>query len=34
MEPWKTTGFERNHEFSIRIDRAVFDVKELESEVR
>jgi hypothetical protein len=34
MESWKTRGFERNHGFSIRIDQRVFDIKELESEVR
>jgi hypothetical protein len=34
MDPWKTRGFERNHEFSIRVERRVFDIKELESEVR
>jgi hypothetical protein len=30
----KNIDFERNHEFSIRVDRRVFDIKELESEVR
>ncbi len=34
MVLWKTRGFERNHEFSIRVDRRVFDVEELESQVR
>jgi hypothetical protein len=31
---WKTKGFERNHDFSVRVDRRVFDVEEFESEVR
>jgi hypothetical protein len=30
----KTGGFERNHEFSVRVDRRVFDIEELESQVR
>jgi CHASE3 domain sensor protein len=34
MVLWKTRGFERNYDFSIRVDRRVFDVQELESEVR
>ena len=34
MVLWKTRGFEENHEFSIRVDRRVFDIEELESEVR
>jgi hypothetical protein len=34
MEPWKTRGFERNHGFSRRVEQKVFDIKELESEVR
>jgi CHASE3 domain sensor protein len=34
MVLWKTRGFEENHAFSIRVDRRVFDIEELESEVR
>jgi CHASE3 domain sensor protein len=34
MVLWKTRGFERNHEFSISVDRTIFDVQELESQVR
>ena len=34
MVLWKTRGFERNHEFSIRVDRRVFDIEELESVIR
>ncbi len=30
----KTRGFERNYDFSIRVDRRVFNVQELESKVR
>jgi hypothetical protein len=35
--PWfygKPEVFERNHDFSIRVDRRVSDVEELESEVK
>jgi hypothetical protein len=34
MEPWKTGGFDGNHGFSIRVEQRVFDIKELESEIR
>jgi hypothetical protein len=34
MDPGKTKDFDRNHGFSIRVERRVFDIKELESEVR
>jgi len=31
---WKTRGFEENHEFFLRVDPRVFDIEELEFEVR
>jgi hypothetical protein len=31
---WETRGFLGNHEFSIRVDRRVFDIEKLESVVR
>jgi hypothetical protein len=34
MVLWKTRGFLGNHEFSIRVDRRVFDIGELEYGVR
>jgi hypothetical protein len=34
MVLWKTRFFLGNHEFSIRVDRRVFDIEKLESVVR
>ncbi len=31
---WKTRGFLGNHAFSIRVDRRVFDIKELDYKIR